>query len=58
MASMMRRTPCIIHIAWVRGSCCVRGKPRRQGGRLIEFLMDRIVIFLFSFLLRLIVELH
>ncbi len=41
----MRRKPRIIHIAWVRTSCCLRGKLRRNGGRLIEFLMDRVVIF-------------
>ena len=45
----MRRKPRIIHIAWVRGSCCLRGKPRRKGGRLIEFLMDGVVI-LFGFI--------
>jgi hypothetical protein len=36
----------MIHIAWVRGSCCLRGKPRRKGDRLIEFFMDIVVIFL------------
>jgi hypothetical protein len=45
----MRRKPRIIHIAWVRGSCCLRGKPRRRGKRLIEFFKDRVVILLVSF---------
>ena len=45
----MRSKPRIIHIACVRGSCCLRGKPRRKGGRLIEFFMDRVVI-LFAFI--------
>lgn len=40
----MRRKPRIIHILWVRGTCCLRGKPRRNGDRLIEFLMDGVVI--------------
>jgi hypothetical protein len=44
-ASGMRRKPRIIHIAWVHGCCCLRGKPRRKDGLLIEFLMDGVVIF-------------
>src|SRR5436190_6186197 len=42
-ASGRKRKPRIIHIAWVRGGCCLRGKPRRKGSRLIEFLTDGIV---------------
>ena len=50
----MRRKPRIIHIAWVRGPeslrGCLSGKPRRKGGRLVEFCInkDRVVIFLVS----------
>jgi hypothetical protein len=46
----------MIHLAWVRGPesfrGCLRGKPRRKGGRQMELFMDRVVIvvgFIFLF---------